>query len=117
MAGHLDDRGNRQPVGHKLAESKLAALDDLIGTKRWRLLCAPGVDTEVAIDQVADLYLEQLRDRGWQYAHQIRMREHHADRPAYRLMFATGSPHGVELMSDIACRYEQSLKRTPTPAR
>lgn len=25
-------------------------------------------------------------------------------------MFATGSAHGVELMSDIAYRYEQSLK-------
>lgn len=110
MAGHLDDRGDRVPVGRKVAESKLATLDAYVGTKRWRMLCPPGADTERAIDDVANLYLDQLRHSGWQYAAQIRMRDHYSDRPSYRLMFATGSAHGVELMSDIAYRYEQSLK-------
>ncbi len=79
------------------------------------LLC-PGpmfvnrADTARAIDDVAELYLYQLRRNGWRYADQIRMRDHYSDRPAYRLMFATGSPHGIELMSDIAYRYEQSLQ-------
>jgi three-Cys-motif partner protein len=110
MAGHLDDHGKRLPVGHKQAQGKLATLDALMGTKRWRLLCPPGADTEDAIDQVADLYLHQLREGGWTFADQIRMRDHYADRPAYRLMFATRSPHGIEVMSDRACRYERSLK-------
>ncbi len=74
------------------------------------MLCTPGADTERAIDDVALLYLEQLRNNGWQFADQIRMRDHYSGRPAYRLMFATGSAHGVALMSDIACRYERSLK-------
>lgn len=112
MAGHLDDRGERMPAGQKQAESKLAALDTLIGTKRWRLLVPAGADTETAIDAVAELYLEQLRESGWRYAHQIQMRDAWRDRPAYRLMFATPSPHGVELMSDLVCRYEQTLEES-----
>jgi hypothetical protein len=38
------------------------------------------------------------------------MRDSFSDRAAYRLVFCTDSPHGVELMSDIACRYERGLK-------
>ena len=107
MAGHLDDRGDRVPVGRKVAEAKLARLDAHIGTKRWRMLSGPEPTPNARLDDVADLYLDQLRANGWRYAAQIRMRDHYSDRPAYRLMFATRSPHGVEQMSDIACRYEQ----------
>lgn len=114
MAGHLDERGDRVPVGRKVAESKLATLDAHVGTKRWRMLCPPGANTERAIDDVSDVYIDQLRKSGWRYAHQIRMRDRYSDRPAYRLMFATCSPHGVELMSDIVCRYEQSLLNEET---
>ena len=110
MAGHLDDSGHRVPVGQRVAESKLATLDRHLGTKRWRLLCPPGVDTDKAIEDIAEVYLEQLRDNGWRYAHQIPMRDTYSRRPAYRLMFATDSPHGVELMSDIACAHERSLR-------
>lgn len=117
MAGHLDDRGDRVPVGQLVAESKLATLNSHIGTKRWRLLCAPGVDTDRAIDDVAEVYLEQLRSVGWSYAHQIRLRDRYSQRPAYRLMFATGSAHGVELMSDITCAYERSLKEEEDAGR
>ena len=74
------------------------------------MLCPPGADTERAIDDVAPADLDQLRRAAGSTPHQIRMRDHYSDRPAYRLMFATGSAHGVELMSDIAHRYEQSLK-------
>jgi three-Cys-motif partner protein len=110
MAGHLDERGDRVPVGQKVAEAKLRRLDDVIGTKRWRMLCRPGADTERAIEDVAALYLDQLCEHGWRYADQIRMRDRNSDRPAYRLMFATGSPHGVAMMSHIACRYERGLR-------
>ena len=111
MAGHLDENGERLPVGFKLAESKLAKLDSFIGTKRWRLLWArPDVDTEQAIAGTVDLYLGVLRDRGFTYAHQIPIRDHYSDRPSYRLIFCTRSAHGVDLMSDRACRYERQLK-------
>jgi three-Cys-motif partner protein len=110
MAGHLDDRGDRVPVGQKVAEAKLARLDAHIGTKRWRMLCPPGANTERAIDDVAALYLDQLREHGWRFADQIRMRDRYSDRPAYRLIFATGSPHGVAMMSHIACRFERALR-------
>lgn len=38
MAGHVDDRGDRVPVGRKVAEAKLDTLDAYVGTKRWRML-------------------------------------------------------------------------------
>jgi three-Cys-motif partner protein len=117
MAGHLDDQGHRVPIGQLVAESKLARLDAHVGTKAWRLLCPPGADTDRAIDDVAELYLKQLRSAGWRYAHQIRMRDSYSQRPAYRLMFATASQHGVELMSDIACAYERSLKEEEDAGR
>lgn len=110
MAGHLDDNKGRLPVGHKQAETKLAGLDALVGSKRWRLLLAPGADAQSGIEAVAELYLEQLRHNGWPFAHQIRIRDAWADRPAYRLVFATRSPHGVALMSDLVCRYERGIE-------
>lgn len=112
MAGHLDDNDKRLSVGRKVAEAKLARLDAVIGTPLWRRLWSNGDgDTDAAIDAIVELYLSELRTRIG-YAHQIKMRDHHADRAAYRLVFCTNSPHGVELMSDIACRYETELKET-----
>jgi hypothetical protein len=37
------------------------------------------------------------------------MRDDYTDRPKYRLVFCTRSPHGVELMSYFACEYEREL--------
>jgi three-Cys-motif partner protein len=112
MAGHLDDNDKRLPVGRKVAEAKLARLDAVIGTSLWRRLWRNGTrDTDVAIDAIVELYLSELRTRIG-YAHQVRMRDHYAQRAAYRLVFCTNSTHGVELMSDIACRYETELKAT-----
>ncbi len=111
MAGHLDDNDKRLPVGRKVAESKLRRLDTVIDTPLWRRLWHNGsaIDTDRAMDATVELYLSQLRTR-INYAHQIPMRDHYADRAAYRLVFCTNSPHGVELMSDIACAYETDLK-------
>lgn len=108
MAGHLADNV-RKEVGHKVAEAKLAQLDAVIGTPLWRRIWEAAPDTDAAIDQIAKLYRAQLAERGVRYAHEIRMRDAYADRPRYRLIFGTGSTHGVELMSDIACRYEREL--------
>jgi hypothetical protein len=111
MAGHLDDNDKRLPVGRKAAESKLRRLDAVIGTPLWRRLWHNGsaIDTDRAMDATVELYLSQLRTR-IKYAHQIPMRDHYADRAAYRLVFCTNSPPGVELMSDIACAHEAELK-------
>jgi len=111
MAGHLDDNGMRLPVGRKVAEAKLAHLDAVVGTPLWRRLWDGHAGTNPAMDLIAELYLSELRTRVT-YAHQIRIRDHYEDRAAYRLVFCTTSPHGVELMSDIACRYETTLKET-----
>ena len=109
MAGHLDENDQRLPIGHKVAESKLARLDAVIGTSEWRRLWSEPVDTTVAMDATVELYLSELRKR-ISYANEIKMRDSFSARAAYRLVFCTGSPHGVELMSDIACRYERGLK-------
>jgi three-Cys-motif partner protein len=111
MAGHLDDNDKRLPFGRKVGEAKLRRLDAVIGTPLWRRLWhnGAGVDTDKAIDATVELYLSQLRTR-INYAHQIRMRDHYHARTAYRLVFCTNSPHGVELMSDIACCYETELE-------
>lgn len=62
-----------------------------------------------AIDAIVNLYLTELRQR-IDFAHQIRLRDFYDDRAAYRLIFCTNSAHGVELMSDRACRYERELE-------
>jgi len=83
---------------------------------RWSKESPPGSDTDRAIDDVAQLYIQQLWGVGWRYAHQIRIRDTYSQWPAYRLMIATGSPHGVELTSDRACAYERSPRERRTPA-
>jgi three-Cys-motif partner protein len=110
MAGHSDEDDGRSSTAVKLGESKLARLDAVVGTPLWRPRWEGEVpDTDTAMDATAELYLSQLRERGFRYAHQIRVRDALDARPRFRLVFCTGSPHGVELMSDIACVYERSL--------
>jgi three-Cys-motif partner protein len=110
MAGHSEDDDGRSSTAVKLAESKLAKLDAVIGSRLWRPWWeGDHVDTDAAIEATLKLYLSQLRERGFRYAHQIAMRDTLQSRPQYRLVFCTESPHGVELMSDIACVYERSL--------
>lgn len=115
MAGNLTDNPDRKPVGIKSASAKILQLDKVVGTPMWRRIWdAPDFDNDQAMDRIVELYLSELRGRIG-YAHQIRMRDNLNDRPAYRLIFCTGSPHGVELMSHLAHRYEHELKERARP--
>jgi three-Cys-motif partner protein len=109
MAGHASE-GDRATVAERMAQSKLARLDEVIGSQMWRPWWAGGnVDPGEALEKTIDLYMSQLRTRGFDFVNQIAVRDKLADRSRYRLVFCTSSPHGVDLMSDIACRYERGL--------
>lgn len=109
MAGHLDEN-ERAEVGQRAALAKLDELDTVIASPLWRRIWADKeATTEERIDRIAALYCGQLRERGFTYVHEIRMRDHLLDRPKYRLVFATRSAHGVDLMSQFACDYEREL--------
>jgi hypothetical protein len=76
----------------------------------WRRLWEnKALSTNVRIDEIAKVYCAQLRERGFTYVEQIRMRDDLLDRPKYRLVFCTRSPDGIELMSQFACDYEREL--------
>ena len=110
MAGHAVER-ERKPVGIKVAASKVRRLDAVIGTTMWQGWWTSGEhDVATAFDKTVDIYLQQLRARGFDYVDQIRMRNYWSDTTRYRLVFASRSPHGIDLMSDIACRYERRLR-------
>lgn len=110
MAGNLDDNEQRKEVGQKAADSKVAKLDQVIGSLWWqRIWQNKTLATDQRIDDIAKLYASELRTRGFDHVHEIRMRDHYPDRPKYRLVFCTRSPHGVELMSYFACEYEREL--------
>jgi three-Cys-motif partner protein len=110
MAGNLDDNQQRKEVGQKAADAKVARLDEMIGSPIWQSIWRnKSLSTEERIDGIAHLYGSVLRERGYDYPHEIRMRDDYPDRPKYRLVFCTHSPHGVELMSHFACGYEREL--------
>ncbi|HEY3544141.1 MAG TPA: three-Cys-motif partner protein TcmP [Gaiellaceae bacterium] len=110
MAGNLDDNEQRKEVGQKAADAKVLKLNDVIGTHWWQGAWSnKSSTTNERIDAIAELYANQLRSRGFNFVHEIRMRDEYPDRPKYRLVFATRSPHGVELMSTFACEYERQL--------
>lgn len=110
MAGNLDDNEQRKEVGQKAADAKVLKLDEVIGSPLWRRIWMnKSLTTEQRIDEIASLYGSELRTRGFDYTHEIRMRDDYVDRPKYRLVFCTRSPHGVELMSYFACEYEREL--------
>jgi three-Cys-motif partner protein len=109
MAGHLDEN-ERQEVGQRAAVAKLKELDAVIASPLWRRIWEDKAQpTEARIEKIAALYCAQLRERGFTYVHEIRMRDQLLDRPKYRLVFCTRSADGVELMSQFACDYERAL--------
>lgn len=108
MAGHLDDNQKRTAVGRDVADAKIARLDAVIGSKMWqRVWLDKTRTTDERIDAIQALYCSQLKSKGFRYAHRIPMRDGHGKRARYTLVFATNSPHGVDMMSDIACRYRR----------
>jgi hypothetical protein len=111
------ENNERLPVGRKVAEAKLIKLDALIGTPLWRKVWSgEPVDTHAAMDATVELYLSELRKR-ISYANEIKMRDAFSDRAAYRLVFCTDSPHGVELMSTSRAATSAGSRRPPKPAR
>jgi three-Cys-motif partner protein len=109
MAGHASE-DDRATAAERMAQTKLVRLDEVIGSQMWRPWWTGGnVDPGKALEKTIDLYMSQLRSRGFEFVHQIAVRDKLTDRSRYRLVFCTNSPHGVDLMSDIACRYERSL--------
>ena len=117
MAGNLSENATRQAVGVKSANSKVLQLDKVVGTPMWRRIWnSPEFDNDRAMDQIAALYLSELRRRIG-FANQILMRDNHVDAAAYRLVFCTGSPHGVEQVSHLAHRYETELKDRARPGQ
>jgi three-Cys-motif partner protein len=112
MAGHTVQNEKRTSVGRKVAEAKLERLDEVIGTPLWRPRWEGTVEIDAAMEKTVELYLSQLKTRGFQHAHQISIRDRYWDRTSYRLIFCTNSIHGVDVMSDRVCRYERELKET-----
>lgn len=110
MAGNLDDNEQRKEIGQKAADAKVLKLNEVIGSPWWqRIWLNKTLTTEQRIDDIAKLYASELRARGFDYTHEIRMRDDYPERPKYRLVFCTRSSHGVELMSYFACEYEREL--------
>jgi hypothetical protein len=117
MAGNMSDNAARKPVGVKSANSKVTQLDSVVGTPMWRRIWnSPEYDNDKAMDRIAELYLSELRRRIG-FANQILMRDNYGDTPAYRLVFCTGSAHGVEQVSHLAHRYEKELKDRARPGQ
>jgi three-Cys-motif partner protein len=112
MAGHVIER-ERSQVGRRAAVSKIEELDRVMGTRKWRAIWQDeSLSTDERMDRIVELYRDQLRKRGIGLVHDIRMRDELDDSPRYRLVFATRSDHGTELMSDLACRYHRELEES-----
>lgn len=111
MAGHASE-GDRATAAERMAQTKLVRLDEVIGSPMWRSWWSGGnVLPGEALEKTIDLYMSQLKSRGFEFVHQIAVRDKLNERSRYRLIFCTSSPHGVDLMSDIACRYERDLAK------
>lgn len=109
MAGNLDANPT-SPAARAAAQTKVQRLDAILDTKFWQGAWRnPDLTPEKTLDQVADLYADRPRARGIEEVHPIHMRDSWDAPTAYRLFFATRSPHGVYLMSDIVATYEREL--------
>jgi three-Cys-motif partner protein len=109
MAGNLDASA-KSPAAKAAARTKVESLNAILDTTFWQGAWRnPDLSPEQKLDQVADLYAERLRERGIEEVHPIHMRDSWDSPTAYRMFFATRSPHGVYLMSDIVAAYEREL--------
>jgi three-Cys-motif partner protein len=109
MAGNLDAM-TRTPQARKAAETKVSDLTGIIGSPWWQGIWRdPALSTGEKCSKAADLYRGQLKQRGIEFAHPIRMRDTYDGYTRYELVFATRSAHGVYLMSDTVAGYETDL--------
>jgi three-Cys-motif partner protein len=111
IAGNLAAH-TKTPRGARAAQTKVAHLDAILGTSWWRGAFAnPELSAEQRCDLVAELYMQQLRNLGIRFVHELRMRDAYDAAPRYRLVFTSRSAHGSYLMSDIAAGHEAELFR------
>lgn len=110
VAGHLSP-GRRDAQAERAGQTKLRRMDEMIGTSWWRgAFTNPQLKTtEARCDAAAEIYMQQLRQRGIRFVHELRMRDAYDASPRYRLVFTTRSAHGSFLMSDIAAGHEAEL--------
>ncbi|HEX2070805.1 MAG TPA: three-Cys-motif partner protein TcmP [Thermoleophilaceae bacterium] len=109
MAGNLISRP-RSPARQKAADTKIAKLDAILGTRQWRWVWNDKSLTPTEkCARVADLYRDSLRERGIEYVHPIQMRDDYYGPVRYELIFATRSSHGVYLMSNFVASYQEKL--------
>lgn len=109
MAGNLDASA-KSPAARAAALTKVKRLNAILDTTFWQGAWRnPDLTPEEKLDQGAGLYAERLRARGIEEVHPIHMRDSWDAPTSYRLFFATRSPHGVYLMSDIVAAYEREL--------
>lgn len=109
IAGNLTAH-TRTERAAQAAKTKVAHLDAILGTRWWRgAFAKPSLSSAQRCDAVAGLYMQQLRNRGIRFVHELRMRDAYDAAARYRLVFTTRSAHGSYLMSDIAAGHEAEL--------
>lgn len=109
IAGNVNVKTQSSSIA-QAAQTKVEHLDAILGTPFWRGAFAnPQLNSEQRCTQVAELYMQQLRNLGIRFVHELRMRDSYDAAPRYRLIFTTRSAHGSYLMSDIAAGQEAAL--------
>lgn len=110
VAGNLLAKTTRE-IDRQAALRKVRNLDEILGTSWWRgCFTNPKFATsEARCAAAAEIYMNQLEQRGIAYVNELRMRDAYDDPPRYRLIFATRSAHGTYLMNDIAAGHEGDL--------
>ncbi len=74
MAGHAVER-ERKPIGMRMAASKVRRLDAVIGTTMWHGWWDSGEhELDTAFDNTVEIYLHQLRARGFNYVDPLAIR-------------------------------------------
>jgi three-Cys-motif partner protein len=110
IARNLEVKTMRE-ADFRAAQSKLRNVDEIIGSPWWKgCFTNPQFKTaEQRCNAAAAVYMGQLEQRYIPFVNELRMRDAYDDPPRYRLIFATRSPHGTYLMSDIAAKHEAAL--------
>ena len=113
VAGNLTSTP-RSVQAKRAGQTKLRRMDEMIGTPWWRgAFTNPQLSTaKERCDAAAEIYMQQLRQRGIRFVHELQMRDAYDASPRYRLIFTTRSAHGSFLMSDIAASHEAELFET-----
>jgi three-Cys-motif partner protein len=108
MAGCLEARA-ASARGKRAAETTVRELTRILGTHWWQGIWKnESLEAEQKCETAAELYCSML-GRRIEHVHPITMRDTWRGPARYRLVFATHSSHGVEVMSEVVCSYEREL--------